>query len=298
MGTELATVKTPGTLSDKMAYAKALAAADMLPKQYRDYPANLLWAMELAAALQIAPMAAITGIHSIDGRPTASAGLISALVRRAGHRLRVTGDGEHAVCEIVRCDDPDFVFRSTWTMDRARAAQLTGKDVWKKYPAAMLKARAITEAARDACQEALSGVQYTPEEMDAQVNEEGEPIDVTPHKPPVDTAADLAEFCGALTAELSLDIADVAAFQTAVKQARPDVMTPAQRQDLFRYLKSDEGKARYQAYLVYRDRQWCKANLAAMAFPPESETVDTMSIADLTVLVSDIHAELKRDKAA
>jgi hypothetical protein len=114
-------------------------------------------------------MTAISGVHIVDGKPTASAGLMSALVRRAGHKLRVTGDDTQATAEIIRADDPDFTFRSTWTMERAKAAGLAGKGVWKQYPAAMLKARAISEVARDACQEALSGVCYTPEELGASV---------------------------------------------------------------------------------------------------------------------------------
>lgn len=40
----------------------------------------------------------------------------------------------------------------------------------------MLKARAITEVARDACEEALMGMTYTPEEMGADVDEDGIPL--------------------------------------------------------------------------------------------------------------------------
>lgn len=153
------------SVPDRMRYAEALAQASLLPAAYRAKPANVLLALEYGSALGIAPMVAIQGIHVIDGKPTASAGLIGALVRKAGHRLRVTGDDRSARCEIVRGDDADFTFVSEWTIARAQAAGLAGKQVWKNYPAAMLKARAITEAARDACPEALSGVNYTAEEL-------------------------------------------------------------------------------------------------------------------------------------
>lgn len=176
--TEIAVRKPAMALADKIRYAQTLADSGLLPKQYQKQPANILFATEYADMLDLAPMAAITGIHVIEGKPTASAGLIGALVRRAGHRLRVTGNDTKAVAEIVRCDDPDFTFRSEWTIERAKKAELTGKSNWKKYPAAMLKARAITEVARDACEEALSGMHYTPEELGAEVNEEGEPITV------------------------------------------------------------------------------------------------------------------------
>lgn len=154
-------------LESQMKYAQALAAASLIPKQYQRQPANILVAMEYGRSLGLDPVTAMQQVHVVDGKPTASAQLVAALVRRAGHRLRVTGDATRAVAEIIRHDDPDFVFRSEWTMDRAKAAQLTGKSVWKQYPDAMLKARAITEVARDACPEALSGVAYTPEELGA-----------------------------------------------------------------------------------------------------------------------------------
>jgi hypothetical protein len=156
-------------LGAKVIYAKHLAQAGLLPKAYHGQPGNVLLAVEMGESLGIPTMTAISSIHIVDGKPTASAGLMSALVRRAGHRLRVTGDDTRAVAEIVRADDPDFTFRSEWTMERAKAAGLTGKGVWKSYPAAMLKARAISEVARDACQEALSGVIYTPEELGAAI---------------------------------------------------------------------------------------------------------------------------------
>lgn len=154
-----------GALSERMKYAQALAAADLLPTSYRRKPANILLAMEYGHALGLDTITAIQSVHVIEGKPTASAQLIGGLVRRAGHKLRVTGDDKHAVAEIIRRDDPDFVFRSEWTIARAQSAGLTGKGVWKQYPAAMLKARAITEVARDACPEALAGVAYTPEEL-------------------------------------------------------------------------------------------------------------------------------------
>lgn len=154
-------------LAERITYAQALAAAELLPAAYRKKPANVLLAMEYGRALGLDTVTAIQQVHIVDGKPTASAQLIGSLVRRAGHRLRVTGDDKHAVAEIVRRDDPEFIFRAEWTIARAQAAGLAGKGTWAKYPDAMLKARAITEVARDACPEALAGVAYTAEELGA-----------------------------------------------------------------------------------------------------------------------------------
>ena len=155
------------SVPDRMQYAQALAQSGLLPDAYRNKPANILVALEYGAGLGIPPMTAIQQVHIVQGKPVASSQLIGALVRKAGHRLRVTGDDTRAVCEIVRSDDPDFTFRSEWTIERAQRAKLTGKETWRAYPGNMLRARAITECARDACPEALAGISYTAEELGA-----------------------------------------------------------------------------------------------------------------------------------
>lgn len=150
---------------ERWRYAQALADATLLPEAYRRQPSNVLLALESGAALNVAPMVAIQEIHVIKGKPSPSAQLMAALVRRAGHRLRVTGDATQARCEIVRSDDPEFTFVSEWTMARAQAAGLLTSDTWKKYPSNMLKARAISECCRDACPDVVVGFGYTPEEL-------------------------------------------------------------------------------------------------------------------------------------
>lgn len=177
MTAELVRHQSTTSLPDMVRYAEHLAEANLLPRQYQQRPANVLYAMEYGRTLGITPLAAITGIHVIEGKPSASAALISGLVRQAGHKLRVRGDDKQAWAQIIRSDDPDYDgYQVTWTIDRAKQAGLAGKDVWKKYPAAMLKARAITEVARDACEEVLFGLHYTPEELGANVDEDGVPM--------------------------------------------------------------------------------------------------------------------------
>ncbi|MFK3734027.1 hypothetical protein ACI2LJ_27600 [Streptomyces sp. NPDC088090] len=177
MTADLVRHQPTASLPDMVRYAEHLAEANLLPRQYQQRPANVLYAMEYGRTLGITPLAAITGIHVIEGKPSASAALISGLVRQAGHKLRVRGDDKQAWAQIIRSDDPDYDgYQVTWTLDRAKQAGLANKDVWKKYPAAMLKARAITEVARDACEEVLFGLHYTPEELGANVDEDGVPM--------------------------------------------------------------------------------------------------------------------------
>lgn len=168
MTSELA-IRDHGDLAAKVDYARFLAKADLLPRAYQDKPANLLYAIEYGAMLGLPPIAAIVGIHVIDGKPTMSAGLMAAKVRQAGHRIRIqsTGEGDQAKarCTITRSDDPDFEYSATWTMERAKTAGLLGKTNWRQHPIQMLKNRATSECCRDACQEVLLGIHYIPDEL-------------------------------------------------------------------------------------------------------------------------------------
>jgi len=190
------------SMDERMEYARMIATAgDLVPSGFHDplyregpngtqlkvagqvgpvNPGKVFLAFEYGAMLGLHPLAALMGIHVIEGKPAASAGLISSLVRTAGHRLRVTTTGNwddgtfEAVAELTRSDDPDFTFRAVWTKRDAERAGLLGKDNWVKYPGSMSKARAITAVAREGAEEALLGVHYTPEELGAAVDANGE----------------------------------------------------------------------------------------------------------------------------
>jgi hypothetical protein len=218
----------PNVIAAQMEYARALAESNLLPKQYFKQPANLLWAISYGQTLGVDPMTAVQSIHVIQGRPTASADLIAGLVRRAGHKLRVTGDDRRAEAVVIRADDPEFEFRVVWTIERAQAAKLTGKDTWQQFPAAMLKARAITEVARAACSEILQGTIYTPEELGAVVDQDGNPVDA-----PVQPLRPVAAQAGPQTAAQGRDYlheargaADAEAVRVVYRRAAQDGAVP------------------------------------------------------------------------
>lgn len=178
------------SLPEQVEFSRVLAASKLLPPDYRGNPANVLFAIQYAEALGVAPIHAITSIHVISGKPSASADLIAGLVRRAGHKLRVQSSDTKAVATIIRADDPDFPYVAEWDMEKAKAAGLLTNPSWKKYPAAMLRSRAITEVARQGASDALFGVAYTPEELGAEVDAHGAPESV-PSAPRRVTAADI-----------------------------------------------------------------------------------------------------------
>lgn len=56
------------------------------------------------------------------------------------------------------------VARVRWDMEKAKQAQLAGKDSWKKYPGAMLRSRCVSEGMRAVFPGATDGL-YTPAEV-------------------------------------------------------------------------------------------------------------------------------------
>lgn len=164
MTTELATYQ-PGALSEEMDYARAVATANMLPDNYRGKPADIMLAVGLGRSMGLSPAESLYRISVIKGKPTASAELIAANVRKAGHRLRISGDDTTATCTIIRSDDPDYEFTVTRDMAWAQRMNLANNDNYKKQAGTMLQWRAITACARLACPEALYGVAYSPDEM-------------------------------------------------------------------------------------------------------------------------------------
>ena len=189
-------------------FCESLANTPLLPDQYRKQPASVLWAMEYGRALGLDVVTTITTIHVIKGKPTQSADLMLGRARSAGHRVRIKSERHQCVVRIQRADDPDDETVVEWTLDDAVTAGLcelrNGRPYarddknrptsWEKYPRAMLRARAIAEAVRIACPEVLHGAIYTPEELGAVVDQEGNPVTVErADAPPVEQSVTVVQ---------------------------------------------------------------------------------------------------------
>lgn len=157
--------ETQSNLAVQMDYARAVSQAAMLPDNYRNRPADIMLAVGLGQSMGLSPAESLYRISVIKGKPTASAELIAANVRKAGHKLRVRGDDQSCTATIVRADDPDYEFTVTRDLAWAERMGLSKQDNYRKQPGTMLQWRAITAVARLACPEALYGVSYTPDEV-------------------------------------------------------------------------------------------------------------------------------------
>lgn len=152
---------------DQLQHAQAIAQSSLIPDGYRNQPANILWAMDLADALGIPFPQVMQTMVVMRGRMTMSADLVAAIVRRAGHKLRVHEQGMSVTATLVRRDDPDYEFTAVWDEAKARQAGLWGqRGPWTQYPAQMLRSRAITEVCRQGASDALAGTIYSPDELE------------------------------------------------------------------------------------------------------------------------------------
>ncbi|MFU0530308.1 hypothetical protein ACMZ7I_07130 [Gardnerella vaginalis] len=173
------------TISEQKDIANLYAESTLVPEAFRNKPADIFVAVTLGQSVGISPIQSLSEINVIKGKPTMSASLIAAQVRKAGHKLRIevneTPGKESATCTIIRRDDPDHPFVSKRDRAWAQRMGLLNNSNYIKQPATMLKKRAITDCARDACSEALCGIDYTPDEMsdlddvEAKVEEPVEP---------------------------------------------------------------------------------------------------------------------------
>ena len=133
------------------------------------------------------PIASMTGVHIVQGKPTIGANLLGAAIKGSGRYNYRVVELTNERAEIAFFEHGEEIGRSVFTMQDAQQAGLAGKGgSWKMYPRNMLFSRAISNGARWYCPDVFSGVTpYTPEEMGAEVDEQGEVIDVTPTPAPV-----------------------------------------------------------------------------------------------------------------
>lgn len=132
--------------------------------------------------LGIPAFAAMKGIHLIKGKATPSYQMIGAIIKKSPrHDYKVLqADAECAKIEFF-FDGKSLGVSKFDTADMQRAG--LGGDTWKKYPQQMRFARAMTIGANLFCPEIFSGPIYSPEEMGAEVDEDGDPIVVDEEAP-------------------------------------------------------------------------------------------------------------------
>lgn len=151
----------PRTFAEALEFGKLMASSDMVPKDYRGKPANVLVAVQMGREVGLSPMQAIQNIAVINGRPSLWGDAMLAIVR-AHHLCRGVYEefddaSMTATCRVRRQGDADTV--RTFSQQDAQTAGLWGKQgPWTNYPKRMLQMRARAFALRDAFPDALRGL--------------------------------------------------------------------------------------------------------------------------------------------
>lgn len=146
--------------------------------------------------LGFSPIASMTGVYIVKGKPTLSANMIAARIKASGrydYRVRKHDATECAIEFFALLKDKsELLGTSTFTIKEAQENNIDKdwdketkswkqKATWRAFPRNMLFARAMSNGARWFCPDAFAGIApYTPEELGAQVetDENGETVKV------------------------------------------------------------------------------------------------------------------------
>lgn len=143
------------------------------------------------AELGVGAFASMVGVNIIQGKPAFSANLMASAVKRSGRYNYFVTTNTEKECSIEFVEKFDGKWRtsgvSTFTLEDAKKAGTKNLD---KFPRNMLFARAMSNGVRWYCPDVMNGSPaYTPEELGADVDEDGNVVAVEPVFKPIDREA-------------------------------------------------------------------------------------------------------------
>lgn len=126
------------------------------------------------------PITSMTGIYIVKGKVSLSANLMAARVKSSGKYDFRVKEMSATKCAIEFFQNGESIGVSDFTIEDAKKAGTQNID---KFPRNMLYARAISNGCKWFCPDIFAGGIYTPEELGAPVNEDGEVIEMTIAQP-------------------------------------------------------------------------------------------------------------------
>lgn len=174
-GVELATVSTQATQNtvDLVAWANELGAAhqiatsisrtEFVPKEFRGDPDKTATAILYGKSLGLDPLAALSNVFVVHGRPAVYSRTMVALAQRAGVEFERTEATEQQVTVHARRRGAERWQAFTWSISRATKAGYTTNAKYKTDPIGMLTAKAFTEAVRVLAPDVLMGLAVSEE---------------------------------------------------------------------------------------------------------------------------------------
>jgi len=128
-------------------------------------PTQALALMLVAQAEGLHPATVAQDYDIIQGRAARKTHSVLARFQQAGGRVE-WHELTASIADATFSHASGGSLRMTWTLDQAQKAGLTGKDNWKNYPRAMLRARLIAEGVRAVYPAAIGGMLVAEEAQD------------------------------------------------------------------------------------------------------------------------------------
>jgi hypothetical protein len=153
------------SLADVLRLADTLSQArgGFIPDHFKN-SAQVAAVILAGRELGVGPMAALRSFYLVNGKLGMDASFVSGRMLAHGIALEwLRDDDECASVRLSRAGMPPYV--STFSRGDAERAGLWGSATWRKYPRAMLRARAITAGARAYAADCFAGSVYTPDEL-------------------------------------------------------------------------------------------------------------------------------------
>jgi hypothetical protein len=153
------------SLADVLRLADTLAQArgGFIPSHFTN-SAQVAAVILAGRELGVGPMAALRSFYLVNGKLGMDASFVSGRMLAHGIALEwLRDDDECASVRLSRAGMPPYT--STFSRADAERAGLWGSATWRKYPRAMLRARAITAGARAYAADCFAGSVYTPDEL-------------------------------------------------------------------------------------------------------------------------------------
>ncbi|MEY8240082.1 MAG: hypothetical protein RPT25_07035 [Cycloclasticus sp.] len=179
-------------MDEAMRLADLMANSDMVPKDFRGKPGNILIAVQMGAEVGLPPMQAIQNIAVINGRPALWGDAVKAVVLASPlcEKFEEGFDDANMTAWVVVKRKGHAERTITFSQADAEAANLWEKQgPWKQYPKRMLQMRARGFAARDEFADVLKGLSVAEEAQEAQDIPQEKEINATPAAEQVTTTA-------------------------------------------------------------------------------------------------------------
>lgn len=157
----------PRTFEEAYRFANLMASSDLVPKEFRNNPANVLLAVQLGHEVGLNPMQAIQSIAVINGRPCMWGDAVLGIVQASGllEVINESVENDTGICTVKRKGNEPLT--RSFSMEEAKKAGLIERGaVWKTYPKRMLQMRARSFALRDGFADVLKGLHVREEVED------------------------------------------------------------------------------------------------------------------------------------